>query len=112
MFTVDVKQQLNNNNKCIYSFASILPWETQQWRRKQLRNITLIVAVLWGKLALQSYFRERGGVGEGMDGAEDGGGERRGGEFYYVAISCSKLDYKNHAGKRLLGEGEVELAIL
>ena len=74
MFTVDVKQQLNNNNNnCIYS---LLSWETQQWRRKPLRNIALMVAVLQGKLALQSYFRERG-VGErGVDGAE---GERGGG---------------------------------
>ena len=94
MFTVDVKQQLNNNNnnKCIYSFASILPWETQQWQRKTLRNLALIVAVLRGKLALQSYFRERW-VGErGVDGAEgegggEGGGERWGVEFYYIAIS-------------------------
>ena len=74
MFTVDVKQQLNNNNKCIYS---LLSWETQQWRRNPLRNIALIVAVLRGKLALQSYFRERG-VGERwVDAAE---GERGGGE--------------------------------
>ena len=78
----------NNNHKCIYSFASILPWETQQWRRKPLRNIALIVAVLRGKLALQSYFRERG-VGEtGVDGAEgEVGVGRRGVEFYFIAIS-------------------------
>ena len=28
-----------------------------------------------------------GGVRRGADGAEGGGGERRGGEFYYIAIS-------------------------
>ena len=32
---------------------------------------------------------------EGVDGAEGGRGERRGGEFYYLAISRSKLGYKN-----------------
>ena len=75
-------------------------------------EITHIVGVLRWKLALQSYFRGRGRG----DGAEGEGGERRGGEFYYIVISWSKLDYKNHSlffsGKRLLGEGEMGLATL
>ena len=40
-----------------------------------------------GKLALHSYFRETWDGGEGVDGAEGVGGERKGGEFYYIAIS-------------------------
>ena len=50
-------------------------------------NITLLAAVLRGKLALQSYFAREGMGGEGVDGAEGGGGEKRGGEFNYIAIS-------------------------
>ena len=40
-----------------------------------------------GKIALQSYFRKREMREKGVDGAEGGGGERRGGQFYYKAIS-------------------------
>ena len=39
-----------------------------------------------GKIALQSYFA-REGWGKGVDMGEGGWGERRGGEFYLIAIS-------------------------
>ena len=62
----------------MYSFAAILPWENQQWRRKPLRNITLILAVLRGNL--KTSFREtgdggrRGGWGGRWKGREKGRG--------------------------------------
>ena len=64
----------------MYSFAAILPWENQQWRRKLLRNITLILAFC-GEISFTVIFSRDMGWGRGVDGAEGvggGGGEREG----------------------------------